>query len=139
MPRLENIGERLRTARRNRQMSLESVAKKLGVSVATLSRIETNKQGIDLPFFVELAHVIGIEPSAFVGENGGGNGSDGLVRQLAALPPDQRMLIMAETARDSRPSVKRGDLHRRLDGLLTTLDLIRDELLAVRSAVKDRG
>ena len=49
-------------------MSLESVAKKLGVSVATLSRIETNKQGIDLPFFVELAHVIGIEPSAFVGE-----------------------------------------------------------------------
>ena len=61
------------------------------------------------------------------------------MRQLAALPPDQRMLIMAETARDSRPSVKRGDLHRRLDGLLTTLDLIRDELLAVRSAVKDRG
>ena len=132
---LQNIGERLRSARRSRQMSLDVVAKKLGVSVATLSRIETNKQGIDLPFFIQLAHAIGIDPASFLGDDVMVGGNDVLIRRLAAFPPDARAQIMIAASRDGRSNGKRGDLHRRLDALLATLDVLRDQLLEVRTAV----
>jgi transcriptional regulator with XRE-family HTH domain len=136
---LQNIGERLRSARRSRQMSLDSVAKQLGVSVATLSRIETNKQGIDLPFFIQLADVIGVAPASFLDEDGKANGNDGLIRRLAAFPADERAQIMIAASRDGKPNGTRVDLHRRLDTLLATLDIMRDQLLEVRLAVRKRG
>ena len=135
MSSLHDIGERLRNARRSRQLSLDAVAKQIGVSVATLSRIETNKQGMDLPLFIQLARALGIDPAAVIGENGDGDG-DGLVRQLAALPADQRARIMIAASRGATPNGKRADLRVHLDGLLSTLDLLRDELLELQRAVR---
>lgn len=120
-------------------MSLHAIATKVGVSVATLSRIETNKQGIDLPFFLELAHAIGIEPAELIGENGNAGSSDALARRLAAFPPDERAQIMAAAARDAAPNGTRSDLHRHLDALVTTLDVLRNELLEIRIAVRRKG
>jgi transcriptional regulator with XRE-family HTH domain len=133
----ESIGERLRIARRSRRMSLDVIAKKVGVSVATLSRIENSKQGIDLPFFLHLTRAIGVAATDLIGEDGDGN--DGLVRRLAAYPVDQRAQIMAAASRDARPAGKAGDLHCQFDALLTTLDVVRDELLEIRRAIRRRN
>lgn len=141
MPVQETIGERLRIARRNRDLSLETVASRLGVSVATLSRIETSKQGMDLPFFLTLASTIGIDPAKLIGSDAqAAEGHEGLVRQLAALAPDERIEVMVAAGRGSHNGHgNRRDLQRRLDGLLATIDLVREELVEIRRALRKRG
>src|SRR5437870_8961771 len=57
------IGDRIREVRNSRQLSLTDVAVKAGVSVATLSRIENNKQGLDLDLFMLLARILKTDPN----------------------------------------------------------------------------
>jgi len=60
------VGNRLRQARTARQLSLNDVAGRAKISVATLSRIERDKQGIDLGLFLTLSRILKAPPHDLV-------------------------------------------------------------------------
>jgi transcriptional regulator with XRE-family HTH domain len=53
---LASIGPRLRQLRRDRGITLQSLAEKTGLSVSTLSRLETGKRNPTLELLIPLAH-----------------------------------------------------------------------------------
>lgn len=127
------LGQTLRRLRQERQLSLTQVAGKAGVSVATLSRVETNKQSVDVELVTTLARILDVAPSALLGGPGGdGGGIGSLARRLASLRPEERTQVFVESSRrrDTR------QLASVLDDLLSTLDILRDELMQVHRAVK---
>ncbi len=73
---LENVGSRLRAARRAHGLTLDRLAREVGMSVSTLSRLESGKRQASLELVVPLARRLGI-------------GLDDLVS--ARRPPDPRV------------------------------------------------
>lgn len=134
------IGEALRSARTAKQMSLSSVAQRAGISVATLSRIETNKQNIGVGLLIELAAILGVPPAAILPgtEQPAHSRRDVLVREISNASPYERAQLFIEIARHSRSTTARGDLNAHMDTLLSAVDLMREELLALRRAVRRR-
>jgi transcriptional regulator with XRE-family HTH domain len=132
------VGGALRTARQSRHLSLSDVAVKAGMSVATLSRIETGKQNVDVTLLVALAHILRVAPATLLGINGNGHHpSFTLAEELAALSPAERAHVLASSFKQSRHGEKsREALHARVESLLMTLDLIREELLLVKKDIR---
>src|SRR5205814_715452 len=54
------VGARIREARQARQLSLNAVAQKAEISVATLSRIERDQQRIDVALLMTLMRILKI-------------------------------------------------------------------------------
>jgi transcriptional regulator with XRE-family HTH domain len=131
------IGERLRAARASRDLSLGDVAGRIGISAATLSRIENSKQSLHLPLFLELLRVLAIRPAAILEDGDGVDETEELIDRLAALSPAERSRIFAaanERSRGGRTTV--ASLPNRVEGLLQSLTEVRSELLNVRAALK---
>ncbi|WP_137845147.1 XRE family transcriptional regulator [Microbacterium sp. 2FI] len=82
---LEHVGPRLRAARQAKGLTLEDVATKSGMSVSTLSRLESGKRQASLALLVPVTRHLGIR-------------IDDLVREDS---PDPRV---------RRPAVRRGGL-----------------------------
>ena len=76
------IGNRLRQARTARQLSLNDVAGRAKISVATLSRIERDKQGIDLGLFLTLSRILKAPPHDLLTADG--DGGTRLIRWCSA-------------------------------------------------------
>jgi len=131
-----SIGNALRTARQARHLSLSDVSAKAGMSVATLSRIETGKQNVDLPLLVTLSAILGISPAALLDGNGDARGPGALAEELAMLSPSQRARVLASALKQSRHEGTREALHARVESLVTTLDLVRDELVHLRKELR---
>jgi transcriptional regulator with XRE-family HTH domain len=135
-PQALSIGDNLRHARLAQELSLAEVAGKVGISVATLSRVETDKQGIDVALLLKLAGVLGIPAAEILGgQSGGGEDTDSLARRLARLRPADRKKVILASAR--RPDRKQ--LATVMDDMLSTVDVLREELLQVQRAVRRRG
>ena len=85
------LGERIRDARHASGLSLAAVAERAEISAATLSRIERNKQALDLGLFLVLAAIVRVTPSELLAgtDQDSGNG-DELVRRLAAMKTEER-------------------------------------------------
>jgi transcriptional regulator with XRE-family HTH domain len=134
------IGAALRVARQGRRMSLHDVASKASMSVATLSRIETGKQNVDVSLLVSLAHILHVSASALIDGNGNGRQpTAALSEELAMLSPAERARVLATALKQSRKDGgTREALHARVESLLATLDLIREELLHVRQDIRRR-
>lgn len=140
------IGERIRAARLTQGRSLADVAAKAKISVATLSRIENDKQSLDLELFLMLARVLNVRPNQLLGDLAGtGNGEDvdPLARRIASLGARERSDLWRGVASERRARRgKRGgnlrEIAQHVDELLAQLDLIREELEAVRKGVKRR-
>lgn len=131
------IGGALRLARQARRMSLSDVASKAGMSVATLSRIETGKQNVDVSLLVTLAHILRVSPAALLDGTGDGRQPSAvLAEELALLSPAERARVLAAAMKQSRRDGPREALHARVESLLTTLDLIREELVFVRKDIR---
>ena len=130
---VSSVGEALRRARVDQRLSLSDVADQAGISIATLSRIETSKQNLDVPLLLILSRVLSVTASDLLGENGHGDGTATLTRRLAKLRPAERarLIIASRSARAK-------DAQINVDDLLSTLDILRDELLAVQRALKSR-
>ncbi|HEY0590931.1 MAG TPA: helix-turn-helix transcriptional regulator, partial [Thermoanaerobaculia bacterium] len=64
------IGDRLREARRQRRLSLQQVAQSAGISAATLSRIETSKQSLDIQLLLRVAETLGAAPADVLSRSG---------------------------------------------------------------------
>jgi transcriptional regulator with XRE-family HTH domain len=116
------------------------VASQAGISAATLSRIETDKQNVDVGTLVSLSGVLGIEPATLLANsNGDGHAPDALIGALATMPPAECAQLIAESMKQSRRGRARRDaLHARIDLLVAALDLIHEELLELRRDARRR-
>jgi len=133
------IGEQLRKIRKEHGMSLNDVATKVDISVATLSRIETNKQTVELGLFVELAKILKTPPSALI-DNESVDAQAQLSRRVVNLDRTERLNLWRELAVSAK---RRRELARRkpqlqqialeVDELLAHLDLLKAEVESVRN------
>lgn len=138
------IGARLRQLRQTQGRSLADVAGKASVSVATLSRIETDKQSLELTLLVALAKILAVPPAELLaGITGPSAEEDPLARRIAALETRQRVELWRDLAaerrqrRGRRPSSK--DVVQQVDEVLAQVEFLREELETVRKRVRRRG
>ena len=131
------VGERLRQARVARQMSLADVAGEANVSAATLSRVERDKQSIDVELFLTIARVLKATPADLLCDEEGANGDDALAVRIAAMESRERTQLWRQLsnerreARQQRRSDTRADAAE-VEELLAQMDFLRDEIDAVR-------
>lgn len=132
------IGEKIREVRQSQGRSLAEVAGKAKISVATLSRIETDKQSIDVELLLVLSRVLGIEAADVLGN--GDATPDPLAQRIASLDPGKRTDLWRDLAAErraqrakSRPSRNVGP---QVEELLAQIDFLREELESVRGRIK---
>ena len=130
MTTTKQIGGVLRGVRNARGLSLHDVSSEAGISVATLSRIETDKQTVDVPLLITLSRVLHVTPSSLLGDEEGEAAAvrapDAVARDHASRSSSPRAQVMASALK--RP----GSVRARLDSLLEVLDLIGTELRALQ-------
>ncbi|MFD7087546.1 helix-turn-helix domain-containing protein [Streptomyces sp. NPDC059896] len=66
--RLPDVAPRLRDLRRGRRLTLETAARRAGLSPAHLSRLETGRRQPSLPMLLSLARIYGTTVSELLGE-----------------------------------------------------------------------
>ena len=132
-----SVGSRLRVARTSQRRSLADVASRVGVSCATLSRIETDKQSVDVALFLELVRSLGINAADVLGSPGE---DDALTKQLVVLDSPSRTKVWSDLAEHERGRrASKRDLKRlaaEVEELLAHIDLLREELLRVRRGLE---
>ena len=132
-----NVGAALRIARRSRGLSLNQVATQAGVSTATLSRIETENQTVDVSRLLEISKILDVSPAQILGDDGhAGDGEDALVDALAALPASARARVISAAAAPRHQ--KRSQIDSQIETLLATVDVIREELASLQKQVRRR-
>ena len=140
------IGERIRELRQSQGRSLADVAGKAKISVATLSRIENNKQSLEVGLFLLLAKVLDVSPGEFLdaeSEKDSGN-VDPLARRIAALESKKRMELWRDVAAERRVILarRRGaaarDASQQVEDLLAQVDFVREELDVMRKRLKKK-
>ena len=127
-----SAGEILRRLRTERSLSLARVAERAGISIATLSRVETNKQSLEVDLLVTLAGIFGVSAAEILG--GDEENAESVSRRIAALPASERAKLLLESAGPRRDK----DLHATLEGLVSTVEILREELLSVRRGLGRR-
>ena len=140
------IGEKIRETRQAQGRSLADVAGKAKISVATLSRIENDKQSIDLGLFLVLAKVLQVAAHEMLGpdENADGDGNvDPLARKIATLQTKQRTELWKDMASErraqrSRNRDARADVSQQVEEMLAQIDYLREELEGVRKRIRKR-
>lgn len=143
------IGERIREARLAQNRSLADVAGKAKISVATLSRIENDKQSVEMGMFLLIAKVLNIPATelldgASAEEDNGEGKLEPLVRRISSLPPRDRLDLWRELAaeRKAQRGRARGSEARHVgqhvEELLAQVDFLREELEGVRKRIKRR-
>lgn len=134
------IGERLREVRQAQGRSLAEIAGKAKISVATLSRIETDKQSIDVDLLLVLSDVLGVEPKAVLGDDNGH--AQELAQRIAGLDVKKRVELWKDLATERRSQRARNapnrDVTNHIEELLAQVDFLREELEAIRLRVKKR-
>ena len=137
------IGENIRAARQAQQLSLTDVAGRVGISAATLSRIETGKQSLDLGMFLSLSKILRRQPNELLGEEGNGE-ADPLALKIAALSANERVRLWRDltAARRNQRSTKKpqgiANLGQQVEELIAQMDFIREEIEVVRKRLRSR-
>ena len=135
-------GARIRHARVGQQRSLADVAGKADISVATLSRIENNKQALDIELFLRLARILRVAASDLLSDGDAPEPGDTLARRLADLRPSERTKLWHDLAiarrQNQRPSRRpHGEqLASHVDELLAQIEFLRSELEAIRRRIR---
>lgn len=131
------IGEKIRAARKAAGHSLAAVAWQAGISTATLSRLETGRQELDVTQLLTLAGVLGIDPAEMLGSPPDGNGREGsLAAQIGALESPERTILWRKLKTERRPDPRPDEIAGRIEELLAQVELVRSELDAVRVKLK---
>ncbi len=145
---MTGIGARIRDVRNTQQKSLSDIATRAKISAATLSRIETEKQGVGITLFLLIAKVLKVSPHELLGEpEPREEGNDPLAAKVASMKPNERTRLwndLAEARREERT-------HRRtaatpsagaqIEELLAQIDYLRQEVESMRSrlGVRERA
>jgi transcriptional regulator with XRE-family HTH domain len=130
----EFIGANLRRLRTDRGISLAGVAGQAGISVPTLSRIETNKQSMEVGLLMKLAAILHVSAAEILAGGAEKEDVESLSRRVAALPAADRARIFLQSA----PRGRARDLQPALDHLVSTVDMLREELVTVQHAIHHR-
>jgi transcriptional regulator with XRE-family HTH domain len=137
------VGTRIREARTSRNLSLIEVASRADVSVATLSRIERNKQRLDLGLFLILCRVFEALPQELLGDESGEN-LDPLALQVARLDHGERVQLwkdLANARRGDRTQAMRSNprrLKNEIEGLLAQMEYVKAEIESVQRRMRKR-
>jgi transcriptional regulator with XRE-family HTH domain len=121
-------------------MSLNDVATQSAISTATLSRIETGKQNIDVGLMIVIAGVLHLSPHDLLDSEGDGDAN--VADTVATLKPIDR----ARFWRDLTGSRKRivantkrvSDLSMEVEELLAQIDFLRGEVERIRLSLRSR-
>jgi transcriptional regulator with XRE-family HTH domain len=136
------LGTRLRQARQARRLSLNDVATRAKISVATLSRLERDKQGIELGMFLTLSRILKTPPHELISDDGDSDRVEPLAARIARLNVGERTELWRELAANRRSSVSGRRQIRHLsyevEELLAQVDFLREEIDAVRSRLRRR-
>ena len=139
------VGDRLRELRQTRHLSLNDVASKVGISASTLSRIETNKQELDLAIFIDLARILGSDASSILdGDRRVKGDPNPLATQIAALDARSRVDLWRELASKRRSNSSRrrtpknAPIAQYLEELLAQIDFLREQIEFVRAGTRRR-
>lgn len=136
------IGQKLRVVRLGSGRSLADVAAKVGLSVATLSRIETGKQSVDAETVVQLAEILGIAPVDLFGAPAGGENGR-LARAIASMDSRDRAALWREVSEERKPrrldrAANAEQFSYFVEELLAHFDLMREELETLQKKVAAR-
>ncbi len=130
-----DIGRRLRSARQHQNLSLAEVAGRAGMSVSTLSRIETGKQVLDVEALIEISRIVQTDPGHLLSATEG-DPVVFLLERMRMLRPEERLSLwrkLAEQARDRLPRRSRPiELAMEIEELLAQLEVLRMEVLSVQ-------
>src|SRR2546430_4592894 len=139
---VQMVGTRIRETRTSRNLSLNDVASRAHVSVATLSRIERDKQGLDLGLFLILCRVLKALPHDLLGDETDDN-IDPLALQIARLTHTDRVQLWRDLAsarrngRDGlRSKVRR--LNDEVEELMAQLQNVQAEIESVHTQMRKR-
>jgi transcriptional regulator with XRE-family HTH domain len=119
-------------------MSLADVAGEAHVSAATLSRVERDKQAIDVGLFLTLARVLNAAPAELLVDEPAGEDSDHtLAARIAAMQARERTQLWRQLRDERRQSRQRRRADVRVvaaevEELLAQMDFLREEIEAVR-------
>lgn len=130
------IGDRLREARRKRRLSLQQVAHAAGISAATLSRIETSKQSLDIQLLLRVAETLGAPAAEFLS---GGDSVGEVQRALERLAPEDRSALWMTLAKQVRDAGndEQDPIPDRFAEMIAHLDLLRAEVESMRRDVEN--
>ena len=139
------VGERIREVRLAQSRSLADVAAKANISVATLSRIENDKQSVDVTMFLSLARVLNVAATELLADDrtddNGHEKLEPLVRRIVAMDSRERLDLWRELANERRTRHKsratdNKAVAQQVDELLAQMDLLREELESVRKRIR---
>src|SRR5258706_15870779 len=137
---LQMVGTRIREARQARQLSLNAVAQKADISVATLSRIERDQQRIDVELLLTLIRILKINAQDVLDEVPPEEGIDPMVAKISSLPALERTKLwrgLAATRKTSdRPQGASRALAQQVEEFLAQIDFLRGEIEAVRKKLR---
>jgi transcriptional regulator with XRE-family HTH domain len=125
-------------------MSLADVAGEAHVSAATLSRVERDKQAIDVGLFLTLARVLNTAPTDLLADEDGEGADSALVSRIAAMQSRERTQLWRQISDERREhrQRRRTDAHNmalEVEELLAQMDFLRDEIESVRLRLAKKG
>ncbi|BAM90846.1 hypothetical protein S58_48670 [Bradyrhizobium oligotrophicum S58] len=85
------VGRRIRDLRRNRQLSLETVAARTALSIGFLSQIERGLSSPSLRVLIALADVLGVSIAALFGASPGGDAASDAVVTRGQQRPELKL------------------------------------------------
>ena len=135
----QTIGTRIREVRTARRLSLSVVALKASISTATLSRIETGKQSIDVGLLVVLAGILQMPTHELLSEESN-DGAD-VADRIARLKAPERARLWRELSgqrKRSQTLTRMHDLSSEVDELLAQIDFLRGEVERIRQSIRAR-
>jgi transcriptional regulator with XRE-family HTH domain len=119
-------------------MSLQDVATRAHVSAATLSRVETGKQSLDLGLFLQLTRILRVRPQDMLDEVAEAP-HEPIVSRLAALSSADRVQFWKELSATHRgPKTRGGDVGSVVEELLAQIDFLRQVVENVRRTFRAR-
>jgi transcriptional regulator with XRE-family HTH domain len=136
------VGNRIRVARQSRNLSLTELASRADISAATLSRIERDKQNVDLGLFVTLTRILQLTPHEVLADTETVEGVDPLVRAISGMQTGERAQLWRSLAAERKTHRSRKADGRavanEVEELLAQVDFIRGEIESVQKRLRHR-
>lgn len=122
---------------------MRDVARRADISLASLSRIETNQQGLDIGLFLVLAKILEVDPTDLLPEERVEGGPLApVLRRISVLSGKERLELwhgLADQARGSGEGTRRSalnQLRQEVEELMAQIEFIQAQVAAVHKRLK---
>lgn len=85
---MEKIGERIKSIRKEKKMTLKQISEKTNLSISFLSQVEHSKCSITLESLMKISEVLDVNPSFFFSEDDEGKERNKIAIHKQALEED---------------------------------------------------